>query len=53
MFGVVYKNKQARRYGYACAGHARRDVKIRTDNRWIMFDRRQCRWRVWMQDIGR
>lgn len=31
--GVVYKNKQARRYGYACAGHARRDVKIRTDNR--------------------
>lgn len=29
--GVVYKNKQARRYGYACAGHARRDAKIRAD----------------------
>lgn len=27
----VYKNKQARRYGYACAGHARRDAKIRAD----------------------
>lgn len=24
--GVVYKNKQARRYGYACAGHAKRDA---------------------------
>ncbi|SQJ22478.1 Uncharacterised protein [Salmonella enterica subsp. enterica] len=32
--GVVYKNKQARRYGYACAGHARRDAKIRADYVW-------------------